>query len=79
MPQPTDLIQKFSRIGLITILAVYLLIFVGGVVRASGSGMGCPGLAHLFWQADTADPGIRIARRITIKSTSGTVIRRSTR
>jgi cytochrome c oxidase assembly protein subunit 15 len=42
MPQPTDFIQKFSRIGLITILAVYLLIFVGGVVRASGSGMGCP-------------------------------------
>ena len=42
MPQATDSIQKFSRIGLITILAVYLLIFVGGVVRASGSGMGCP-------------------------------------
>ncbi len=42
MPQASDFIQKFSRIGFITILAVYLLIFVGGVVRASGSGMGCP-------------------------------------
>jgi cytochrome c oxidase assembly protein subunit 15 len=42
MPQATDFIQKFSRIGIITILAVYVLIFVGGVVRASGSGMGCP-------------------------------------
>ncbi|MFZ4653099.1 MAG: COX15/CtaA family protein [Methylococcaceae bacterium] len=32
----------FWRLSLVTVLAVYLLIFVGGVVRASGSGMGCP-------------------------------------
>ena len=42
MTHSTDFIKKFSRIGLITIVAVYLLIFVGGIVRASGSGMGCP-------------------------------------
>lgn len=35
-------VEKFIRIGLITITAVYLLILVGGIVRASGSGMGCP-------------------------------------
>lgn len=42
MTPSTDPIDKFWRIGLITVLAVYLLIFIGGVVRASGSGMGCP-------------------------------------
>ena len=40
--QQAEYIDKFWRIGLITVLAVYVLIFVGGVVRASGSGMGCP-------------------------------------
>lgn len=38
----TDIANRFWRIGIITILAVYMLIFVGGVVRASGAGMGCP-------------------------------------
>ena len=37
-----DYALKFRRIGLITIAAVYCLILVGGIVRASGSGMGCP-------------------------------------
>ena len=36
------IVEKFIRMGLITITAVYLLILVGGIVRASGSGMGCP-------------------------------------
>lgn len=35
-------VDRFIRLGIVTVLAVYLLIFVGGVVRASGSGMGCP-------------------------------------
>ncbi|CAL1239043.1 COX15/CtaA family protein [Candidatus Methylocalor cossyra] len=34
--------QRFLRIGLVTLAAVYFLILVGGIVRASGSGMGCP-------------------------------------
>ena len=37
-----QIVEKFIRIGLITVTAVYLLILVGGIVRASGSGMGCP-------------------------------------
>jgi len=35
-------IQNYRRIGTITIFAVYFLILVGGIVRASGAGMGCP-------------------------------------
>lgn len=35
-------IQNYRRIGSITIFAVYFLILVGGIVRASGAGMGCP-------------------------------------
>jgi len=33
---------KFRSLGVATILAVYLLILVGGAVRATGAGMGCP-------------------------------------
>lgn len=33
---------NFRRIGIATIVAVYLVILVGGIVRASGAGMGCP-------------------------------------
>lgn len=35
-------IHKFRALGLTTVLAVYLLILVGGAVRATGAGMGCP-------------------------------------
>ncbi|GAB4280603.1 MAG: hypothetical protein Kow0065_25410 [Methylomicrobium sp.] len=37
-----DTALKFRRIGTLTIFAVYFLILVGGIVRASGAGMGCP-------------------------------------
>lgn len=37
-----DAALRFRRIGTITIFAVYFLILVGGIVRASGAGMGCP-------------------------------------
>jgi cytochrome c oxidase assembly protein subunit 15 len=33
---------RFRRIGVLTIFAVYAVILMGGVVRASGAGMGCP-------------------------------------
>ncbi|MEN8260904.1 MAG: COX15/CtaA family protein [Pseudomonadota bacterium] len=37
-----ETVNRFRRIGTITIFAVYFLILVGGIVRASGAGMGCP-------------------------------------
>lgn len=37
-----DPVGKFLRMGILTVMAVYFLILVGGIVRASGSGMGCP-------------------------------------
>jgi heme a synthase len=38
----------FRKLGLWTIGAVYLLILVGGIVRATGSGMGCPDWPKCF-------------------------------
>ncbi|XSG84467.1 MAG: COX15/CtaA family protein [Methylohalobius sp. ZOD2] len=37
-----DAIRRFRRIGFFTVAAVYFLILVGAIVRASGAGMGCP-------------------------------------
>ncbi len=43
MNQSTDnSINSFRRISAITVIAVYFLILIGGVVRSTGSGMGCP-------------------------------------
>lgn len=40
--------KLFKRFSLFTLVAVYLLILVGGIVRSTGSGMGCPDWPKCF-------------------------------
>ncbi|QDA61119.1 COX15/CtaA family protein [Hymenobacter jejuensis] len=41
-------VKRFRFIAIATVIAVYVLILVGGVVRSTGSGMGCPDWPKCF-------------------------------
>src|SRR5690554_3173811 len=40
--------KRFRRTSLVTVIAVYVLILIGGIVRSTGSGMGCPDWPKCF-------------------------------
>ncbi|GAB4040082.1 COX15/CtaA family protein [Spirosoma jeollabukense] len=40
--------QRFRRLVLLTVIVIYLLILAGGIVRGTGSGMGCPDWPKCF-------------------------------
>ncbi len=48
MNQRLSTLNRFQIVAIITVLATLLLIFVGGLVRASGAGLGCPDWPKCF-------------------------------
>ena len=47
-PSTKNKINSYRRLSGITVVAVYFLILVGGIVRSTGSGMGCPDWPKCF-------------------------------
>lgn len=47
-PYTFIIMQSFRRLTMATLVAVYVLILVGGIVRSTGSGMGCPDWPKCF-------------------------------
>ena len=44
----TNQINRFYNIILVTLITIYLVILAGGIVRSTGSGMGCPDWPRCF-------------------------------
>lgn len=48
VPNINKKVSRYRRFSGITVVAVYFLILVGGIVRSTGSGMGCPDWPKCF-------------------------------
>ncbi|MEI6535710.1 MAG: COX15/CtaA family protein, partial [Verrucomicrobiaceae bacterium] len=44
----TPLERWFLRLSLLTVILLYLVVLAGSIVRATGSGMGCPDWPKCF-------------------------------